>query len=40
MDEATLREGLAIMEDAIHYVAKHGHDEGDSPAFPSGVAGF
>lgn len=40
MDEATLREGLAIMEDAIHYVEEHGHAEGDSPAFPSGVAGF
>ena len=40
MDEAVLREGLAVMEEAIHFVAEHGQTEGDSPAWPTGVAGF
>jgi acetylornithine/succinyldiaminopimelate/putrescine aminotransferase len=40
MDESVLREGLQVMEDAIRYVEKHGHIEGDTAAFPSGVAGF
>ena len=40
MDEAVFREGLQIMEDAIQYVGKHGHDEGDVAAYPSGVDGF
>lgn len=40
MDEAILREGLQIMEDAIRYVDEHGHDEGDVASYPSGVAGF
>jgi 4-aminobutyrate aminotransferase/(S)-3-amino-2-methylpropionate transaminase len=40
MDEKVLREGLAIMEDAIRHIDKHGHSEGDAPAFPTGVAGF
>ncbi|MGI9204162.1 MAG: aminotransferase class III-fold pyridoxal phosphate-dependent enzyme, partial [Woeseiaceae bacterium] len=40
MDEAVLREGLQIMEDAIQHVEKHGHSEGDATAYPSGVAGF
>ena len=40
MDEAVLREGLQIMEEAIAYVEQHGHDEGDTAAWPSGVAGF
>jgi len=40
MDEALLREGLQIMEDAIQHVEKHGHTEGDAVAWPSGVAGF
>ncbi len=40
MDEKVLREGLAIMEDAIRHVDKHGHSEGDAPAFPTGVSGF
>lgn len=40
MDEAVLREGLQIMEDAIRHVNKHGHSEGDAAAYPSGVAGF
>jgi 4-aminobutyrate aminotransferase-like enzyme len=40
MEESVLREGLAIMEDAIRHVEQHGHDEGDTVAYPSGVAGF
>ncbi len=40
MQESVLREGLQIMEDAIRHVEKHGHSEGDMPAYPSGVAGF
>ena len=40
MDESVLREGLGIMEDAIQYVEKHGHTEGDVVAYPSGVSGF
>jgi 4-aminobutyrate aminotransferase / (S)-3-amino-2-methylpropionate transaminase / 5-aminovalerate transaminase len=40
MDEANLREGLAVMEEAIEYVSRHGHSEGDGPAMPTGVAGF
>ena len=40
MDEKVLREGLAIMEDAIRHVNEHGHTEGNAPAFPTGVAGF
>jgi len=40
MDESVLREGLQVMEDAIQHVEKHGHIEGDTVAFPSGVAGF
>lgn len=40
MDEAVLREGLEVMRDAIEYVDKHGQEEGDSPAWPTGVAGF
>jgi len=40
MDEKVLREGLAVMEDAIRHVDEHGHSEGDAPAFPTGVAGF
>lgn len=40
MDEAVLREGLEIMEEAIRHVEEHGHTEGDAPAYPSGVAGF
>ena len=38
--ESVLREGLEIMEDAIRYVERHGHTEGNAPAYPSGVAGF
>jgi 4-aminobutyrate aminotransferase-like enzyme len=40
IDEALLREGLEIMHAAIRHVNKHGHDIGDSPAWPTGVAGF
>lgn len=40
MCEAVLREGLEIMENAIRHVEEHGHTEGDSPAYPTGVAGF
>ena len=40
MDEKVLREGLAIMEEAIRHVDQHGHSEGDAPAYPTGVAGF
>jgi acetylornithine/succinyldiaminopimelate/putrescine aminotransferase len=40
MDESVLREGLQIMQDAIGYVEKHGHTEGNAAAYPSGVAGF
>ena len=40
MDEAVLREGLEVMAEAIEYVAKHGQQEGDSPAWPTGDAGF
>lgn len=40
IDEALLREGLEIMHAAIRHVNEHGHDIGDSPAWPTGVAGF
>ena len=40
MAESTLREGLQVMEESIAYVEKHGHDECDAPAYPSGVSGF
>jgi 4-aminobutyrate aminotransferase/4-aminobutyrate aminotransferase/(S)-3-amino-2-methylpropionate transaminase len=40
MEEATLREGLQVMEQAIAHVEKHGHTEGDAPAYPAGVSGF
>ena len=40
MEESVLREGLQIMEDAIKYVEEHGHDEGGTAAWPSGVSGF
>jgi 4-aminobutyrate aminotransferase-like enzyme len=40
MEEKTLLEGLDIMEEAIRYVNEHGQTEGNSPAWPTGVAGF
>ncbi len=40
MDEAILREGLEVMGEAIRHVNDHGQSMGDSPAWPTGVAGF
>lgn len=40
MADDVLREGLDVMREAIEYVSKHGQTEGDSPAWPTGVAGF
>ena len=40
MEEKTLREGLGIMEEAIRYVDERGQQFGDSPAWPTGDAGF
>lgn len=40
MDKKTLLEGLEIMREAIEYVNERGQQEGDSPAWPTGVAGF
>lgn len=40
MADDVLKEGLDIMREAIDYVSKHGQAEGDSPAWPTGVAGF
>jgi hypothetical protein len=40
MDEDVLREGLEVMGEAIRHVNDHGQAEGDSPAWPTGVAGF
>jgi len=40
MEEKTLLEGLDIMEEAIRYVNEHGQTGGNSPAWPTGVAGF
>ena len=40
MDETVLLEGLDIMEEAIRYVNEHGQTEGNSPGWPTGVAGF
>ena len=40
MDEAVLREGLSVMEEAIALVERDGQSVGDSPAWPTGVAGF
>lgn len=40
MQEETLREGLEMMEEAIRYVSEHGQRFGDSPAWPTGDAGF
>jgi len=39
MDESVLRDGLARMEEAIAHVDCHGQDIGDSPPWPTGVAG-
>jgi 4-aminobutyrate aminotransferase/(S)-3-amino-2-methylpropionate transaminase len=40
MDESNLREGLNVMQEAITHVEKNGHEVGDGPAWPTGVAGF
>ncbi|MEM7277076.1 MAG: aspartate aminotransferase family protein [Pseudomonadota bacterium] len=40
IDEAVFREGLNVMQEAIEYVSQHGQQEGDSPGWPTGVAGF
>lgn len=40
VEEAILREGLDVMQDAIRHVDEHGQDVGDSPAWPTGGAGF
>ena len=40
MEESVLRLGLQIMEDAIQHVEEHGHTEGNTAAYPSGVSGF
>ena len=40
MEEQTLLDGLEIMHEAIRYVNEHGQQEGDSPGWPTGVAGF
>ncbi len=37
MDEGTLREGLARMEEAIAHVDRHGQDLGDAPNLPTGT---
>ncbi len=37
MDEATLREGLERMENAIAHVDKHGQGLGNSPEWPTGT---
>lgn len=40
MQEETLRQGLEIMEEAIRHVDERGQPFGDSPAWPTGDAGF
>ena len=40
MDESVLRSGLEKMEEAIAHVNQHGQSVGNSPAWPTGVAGF
>jgi 4-aminobutyrate aminotransferase-like enzyme len=40
MNEKVLLEGLEIMGEAIRYVNEHGQQEGNSPAWPTGAAGF
>ena len=40
MDEAVLRRGLDLMEEAIDQVQRHGVTVGDHPPLPSGVVGF
>ena len=40
MEEATFREGLGILEDAISKIEREGQSVGNSPAWPTGDAGF
>ncbi|MEM8659330.1 MAG: aspartate aminotransferase family protein [Pseudomonadota bacterium] len=40
MDEDVLRRGLSVMEEAIAHIDTAGQDLADSPAWPTGVAGF
>jgi 4-aminobutyrate aminotransferase/(S)-3-amino-2-methylpropionate transaminase len=40
MDETVLREGLEVMRQAIEEVSEEGQNFGNSPAWPTGVAGF
>ena len=40
MSQETLKEGLTIMENAISKIDRDGQDVGDSPAWPTGDAGF
>ena len=40
MDDEVLREGLGEMELAIAQIDREGQVVGDSPAWPTGVAGF
>ena len=40
MDDQVLLDGLEVMREAIEFVDEHGQDFGDSPAWPTGVAGF
>ncbi len=40
IDEQVLQEGLDVMAEAIEWVGKHGQQEGDSPAWPTGDYGF
>ncbi len=40
MEEQTLQQGLEIMEEAIRHVDERGQQFGDSPAWPTGDAGF
>ena len=40
MNADTLRVGLHIMEEAIQSVSSGADIEGDSAAYPTGVAGF
>jgi 4-aminobutyrate aminotransferase-like enzyme len=40
MDENVLREGLDVMENAIEKIEREGQSVGNSPAWPTGDAGF
>ena len=40
MNKDTLKDGLTIMENAIARINKEGQAVGDSPAWPTGDAGF